>query len=151
MSQLGRVAVLVLILATLAWAQERREEFLLKVAPAAKVMEFLVSEYPKVRFQPHDSLNGFYATGSSEDLTKLRGEMPNLDRVPEPSPPVVAGPLFSVNYADFDWTLAMLRRAFPEAVIVGDSRLRLLYVEGVDFDKFETILKLLDKPRVPRE
>ncbi|MGE0489252.1 MAG: hypothetical protein AB7S38_08560 [Vulcanimicrobiota bacterium] len=156
MSQLAKVALLVLILPTLAFVHQNREEFLLEAAPAAKVMDFLEKEYPAVRLEPHETLNGFYATGSDADLDKLRAEIPNLDRVPEPPPLPIYAPAGArfVVYTDFDSTISILRRAFPEAIIRAESRLEMFVVEGLagdDMDRFNRALKLLDKPRSRRE
>ncbi len=62
-----------------------RQEFILDRAPAARVVEFLQSQYLRVKFVPHPTLNGFYAIGPKKDILSIKSELPNLDRVPSPT------------------------------------------------------------------
>lgn len=64
-----------------------RMEYLLEDAPAAIVLEYLKKEYEEVKFTVHPKMNGFYATGSSEDLIQIKRDLQSLDSVPEPPPP----------------------------------------------------------------
>ncbi|MCA9776569.1 MAG: hypothetical protein KC800_07635, partial [Candidatus Eremiobacteraeota bacterium] len=59
-----------------------RAEFLLEEELAAKVIDFLANEYPRVRFDPHPFLNGFFATGSREELELIREEVKRINNFP---------------------------------------------------------------------
>lgn len=57
-----------------------RAEFLFEFASADSWMDFLKNEYNRVRFEPHPVLNGFFATGSREDLDLIRKDVANIDK-----------------------------------------------------------------------
>ena len=59
-----------------------RAEFLLEEELAARVIDFLANEYPRVRFDPHPIMNGFFATGSRDDLELIREEVKRINDFP---------------------------------------------------------------------
>ncbi|MCA9791972.1 MAG: hypothetical protein KC910_09270 [Candidatus Eremiobacteraeota bacterium] len=62
-----------------------RQEFLLERAPAAQVMALLQGEFPRVRFIPHPTMNGFYISSCTRDeALTMKRLMPDLDRLPVP-------------------------------------------------------------------
>ena len=124
-----------------------RMEYLLEEAPSAKVVDFLKAEYPRVRFTPHPTMNGFYANGSREDLLQIKRELSNLDRVPEPPAPPLRE-FLPVKYGDIAEVRGLLGGMVPDVQYNVDVRQNLLIVEGTPaaIDQVRELLAELDRP-----
>ena len=124
-----------------------RMEYLLEEAPSAKVVDFLKDEYPKVKFTPHPTMNGFYANGSKDDLLQIKRELSNLDRVPEPPAPPLRE-FLPVSYGAIDEVRGLLSTLVPDAQYNVDTRRNLLIVEGSPgaIEQVRELLAELDKP-----
>jgi type II secretory pathway component GspD/PulD (secretin) len=124
-----------------------RMEYLLEEAPSAKVVDFLKEEYPRVKFTPHPTMNGFYANGSKEDLLQIKRELANLDRVPEPPPPPLRE-FLPVKYGDISEIRGLLGTLVPDVQYNVDVRQSLLIVEGSPgaIDQVRELLAELDRP-----
>lgn len=125
-----------------------RMEYLLEEAPAPKVVDFLKGEYPRVKFTPHPTMNGFYALGSKEDLLQIKRELSNLDRVPQPPPPPTRE-FIPVKYADITEVRGLLGTMVPDVQYNVDARQNLLIVEGSPgaIDQVRELLAELDRPQ----
>lgn len=123
------------------------QEFLLESAPAAKVTEFLKTQYPDVIFTAHPTMNGFYAKGTVAELREIKSKIPNLDQVPA-APASARREYIPVNYGTLTDVQALVKQFVPDAQIITDSRLNLLIVEGTDSDieQVEEVLANIDKP-----
>lgn len=128
-------------------ADAPRMEYLLEEAPSAKVVDFLKAEYPRVKFTPHPTMNGFYAQGSKEDLLQIKRELANLDRVPEPPPPPTRE-FIPVKYADITEVRGLLGTLVPDVQYNVDARQNMLIVEGSPgaIDQVREMLAELDRP-----
>lgn len=124
-----------------------RMEYLLEEAQSAKVVEFLKGEYERVKFTPHPTMNGFYATGSKDDLIQIKRELGNLDRVPEPPPPPLRE-FLPVKYADISELRGLLGTLVPDVQYNVDTRQNLLICEGSPgaVDQVRELLAELDRP-----
>ena len=124
-----------------------RMEYLLEEAPAAKVVDFLKENYPRVKFTAHPTMNGFYANGSKEDLLQIKRELSNLDRVPEPPPPPLRE-FLPVKYADIAEVRGLLGTLVPDVQYNVDARQSMLIVEGSPgaIDQLRELLAELDRP-----
>lgn len=125
-----------------------RMEYLLEEAQSAKVVEFLKGEYERVKFTPHPTMNGFYATGSKDDLLQIKRELGNLDRVPEPPPPPLRE-FLPVKYGELGELRALLGTLVPDVQYNVDTRQNLLIVEGSPgaIDQVRELLAELDRPQ----
>lgn len=123
------------------------QEFLLESAPAAKVTEFLKTQYPDVIFTAHPTMNGFYAKGTVAELREIKSKIPNLDQVPA-APASARREYIPVNYGTLSDVQALVKQFVPDAQVIVDSRLNLLIVEGTDSDieQVEEVLANIDKP-----
>lgn len=63
-----------------------RAEFLFQYASADSCLDFLRNKYDGVTFERHPVLNGFFATGSREDLDLIRKNVGNIDRPSQVTP-----------------------------------------------------------------
>lgn len=124
-----------------------RMEYLLEEAPSAKVVDFLKNEYPRVKFTPHPTMNGFYALGSREDLLQIKRELSNLDRVPEPPAPPVRE-FLPVKYGELSEVRGLLGSMVPDVNYNVDVRQSLLIVEGTPgaIEQVRELLAELDRP-----
>ncbi len=124
-----------------------RMEYLLEEAPSAKVVDFLTGQYPKVKFTPHPTMNGFYANGSKEDLLQIKRELATLDRVPEPPPPPLRE-FLPVKYGDINEIRSLLSALVPDVSYNVDTRLKVLIAEGSPgaIDQVREMLAELDRP-----
>ena len=124
-----------------------RMEYLLEEAQSAKVVEFLKGEYDRVKFTPHPTMNGFYATGSKDDLLQIKRELGNLDRVPQPPPPPLRE-FLPVKYGELGELRALLGTLVPDVQYNVDTRQNLLIVEGSPgaIDQVRELLAELDRP-----
>lgn len=104
-----------------------RQAFVLENAPSARMVDFLSGQYPQVLFAPHQTLNGFWATGSDEDLLKITDEVQALDR-PFP-PPKRIKRSFRVKHSDLDEARALLALV-PDVEYSVNTRRRLLVMVG---------------------
>ncbi len=68
-------------------AEITRMEFILEEAPAARVLDFLKTQYTDVEFTPHPFMNGFYARGPRSELLHIMRNIRNLDWSWCPPPP----------------------------------------------------------------
>ena len=128
-------------------ADDIRMEYLLEEASSAKVTDFLKDEYPRVRFTPHPTMNGFFATGSKEDLLQIKRELANLDRVPPPPAPPLRE-FLPVKYGDISEVRGLLGTMVPDVSYNVDVRQNLLIVEGSPgaIDQVRELLAELDRP-----
>jgi type II secretory pathway component HofQ len=124
-----------------------RMEYLLEEAPSAKVVDFLKDEYSRVKFTPHPTMNGFYASGSRDDLLQIKRELANLDRVPEPPAPPLRE-FLPVKYGDISEIRALLGTLVPDVQYNVDARQEVIIVEGTPgaIDQVREMLAELDKP-----
>ena len=124
-----------------------RMEYLLEEASSAKVVYFLKNEYPRVKFTPHPTMNGFFANGSKEDLLQIKRELANLDRVPPPPAPPLRE-FLPVKYADISEVRGLLGTMVPDVSYNVDVRQNLLIVEGSPgaIDQVRELLAELDRP-----
>lgn len=107
-----------------------RHEFLLERAPAAKVIWSLQPDYPDVDFDPHPTLNGFYAVGSSADIPRLKLALPALDIASEPVDQVWEREFVQIRFADLEEVRSLLQTLIPDSRIWYDSRQSTLIIEG---------------------
>jgi type II secretory pathway component GspD/PulD (secretin) len=128
-------------------ADDVRMEYLLEEASSAKVVDFLKGEYPRVKFTPHPTMNGFFANGSKEDLLQIKRELANLDRVPPPPAPPLRE-FLPVKYGDISEVRGLLGTMVPDVSYNVDVRQNLLIVEGSPgaIDQVRELLAELDRP-----
>lgn len=69
-------------------------EIILVQADSARMLSFLRAQYPRVRFQPHLTQNGFTAKGSLRDLEAVKNETKSLDRLPPSAAPPIPRAFF---------------------------------------------------------
>lgn len=124
-----------------------RQEILLENAQSAKVMSFLESQYKNVKFQAHPTVNGFYATGSKEDVLQIKREIPNLDKVP-PAPAKPEREFVRVNYGDLAEIKGLLATLVPDVIYNVDQRRNTLILEGSPsaIENVKEMLAEIDKP-----
>lgn len=124
-----------------------RMEYLLEEASSAKVVDFLKAEYPRVKFTPHPTMNGFFANGSKEDLLQIKRELSNLDRVPPPPAPPLRE-FLPVKYGDISEVRGLLGTMVPDVSYNVDVRQNMLIVEGSPgaIDQVRELLAELDRP-----
>jgi type II secretory pathway component GspD/PulD (secretin) len=124
------------------------QEFLLEVAPAAKVTEFLKLQYPDVEFTQHPTLNGFFAKATRDELRQIKASIPGLDQVPEP-PPAPRREFIPVKYGDLRQVQALAKTLVPDLEYNTDERLNLLIVEGADasIEALQELLATIDRPQ----
>lgn len=127
--------------------EDVRMEYLLEEASSAKVVDFLKNEYPRVKFTPHPTMNGFFANGSKEDLLQIKRELANLDRVPPPPAPPLRE-FLPVKYGDISEVRGLLGTMVPDVSYNVDVRQNLLIVEGSPgaIDQVRELLAELDRP-----
>lgn len=124
-----------------------RQEILLENAQSAKVIGFLETQYKTVKFQPHPTVNGFYVTGSKEDVLQIKREIPNLDKVP-PAPPKPEREFIRVNYGDLAEVKGLLATLVPDVIYNVDQRRNTLILEGSPsaIENVKEMLAEIDKP-----
>lgn len=124
-----------------------RQEILLEKAPAAKVISFLQSQYRDVEFIPHPTMNGFYVVGSRADVLQIKGDVPNLDKVPDVPPPPQRE-FVQVRYGDLNEVKSLLATLVPDVQMNVDNRQSMLILEGAPgaIEQAKELLDQIDKP-----
>jgi len=124
-----------------------RQEILLEKAPAAKVISFLQSQYKNVEFIPHPTMNGFYVVGSRADVLQIKGDVPNLDKVPDVPPPPQRE-FVQVKYGDLNEVKSLLATLVPDVQMNVDTRQSMLILEGAPgaIEQAKELLDQIDKP-----
>ncbi|NMA28268.1 MAG: AMIN domain-containing protein [Burkholderiales bacterium] len=124
------------------------QEFLLEVAPAAKVVDFLKVQYPDVEFTQHPTLNGFFAKATRDELRQIKAAIPGLDQVPEP-PPAPRREFIPIKYGELRQVQALAKTLVPDLEYNTDDRLNLLIVEGSDasIEALQELLATIDRPQ----
>jgi len=59
-----------------------RQEVLLEVDDAQRLLPLLEYSYPQVKLEAHPTMNGFYPTGPRDSILQIKNDVPNLDRIP---------------------------------------------------------------------
>jgi hypothetical protein len=59
-----------------------RQEVLLEVIEAERILPLLEYSYPHVKLEAHPTMNGFYPTGPRDRILQIKNDIPNLDRLP---------------------------------------------------------------------
>lgn len=59
-----------------------RQEVLLEVVEARRILPLLEYSYPHVKLEAHPTMNGFYPTGPRDSILQIKNDIPNLDRLP---------------------------------------------------------------------
>lgn len=128
-------------------ANSIRMEYLLEEAPAAMVVDFLKDEYSQVEFTLHPTLNGFYASGSREDLLQIKRELGHGGRAPGPPPPPLRERL-PVRHGDIHEIRSRLKELVPDVVYNIDLLENVLTVEGPPgaIDMVREMFVELDRP-----
>lgn len=123
------------------------QEFLLEAAPAAKVVEFLKTQFPLVEFTQHPTMNGFFARGTRQELRDIKAQLPNLDRVPDPLPPP-RREFIPIKYGAPRDIQNLAKTMVPDLQYNVDERLGLLIVEGSDaaIEQLQELLATIDRP-----
>lgn len=123
------------------------QEFLLEAAPAAKVVEFLKTQFPLVEFTQHPTMNGFFARGTRQELRDIKAQLPNLDRVPDPLPPP-RREFIPIKYGSVRDIQNLAKTMVPDLQYNVDERLGLLIVEGSDaaIEQLQELLATIDRP-----
>ncbi len=126
-----------------------RREFSLNRAPSDKVTGFLQSQYPRVKFIAHPTVNGFYAVGSEQDLNQIQSELANLDQAP-PAPAPPQREFVRVNYGEASEVAGMLAAMVPDVNMTVDERQGMIIMDGAP-GAVDTALELLGELDRPRE
>lgn len=126
-------------------ANSIQSEFILERASSAAVVDFLKDEYTSVRFTPHPTKNGFLATGSPEDIERIRKDLLSLDRVPDP--PQLVEDSVMVQTGDLPEIVGLLRTMVPDVEYRVDTARRVLYLTGTSgaIEQAKELLKELEK------
>lgn len=128
-----------------------RMEYILEDVPSEKALDYFRSAHPDVEFIPHDTLNGFYARGSREDLLQIKRVLLARDRVSGPdSPPLVE--FLSVRNGDISEVRKLLMTLIPYVRYDIDTRLNLIRAEGSlgAIDQVREVLAELNCPSPDR-
>ncbi len=93
-------------------------EILLEFASADEVLDYLVPRYPKVSFRPRPTMNGFYASGSFEDLLSIKRDVVWIDQ------PAYLSPLPATHvlqHISAEEALVALRHWVPQADFITEG------------------------------
>ena len=123
-----------------------RQEILLEKAPAAKLISYFEHRFQNVKFSPHPTMNGFYATGSKRDILSIKTQISSLDGTPESTWP--RREAIRVHYSDLNEISEQMRAIFPTVELVVDEEKGCLNVYGPpdDIERIKKTLAEIDLP-----